>query len=72
MYVQNTTRKVKMGLPKRKYSYPDDLEEWEEFLNLAEDGTLKKFWRYLPLAKTDFESKVVLKLTDELVSRGLK
>lgn len=61
-----------LKLPRRKFRYPDNLEEWEDWLLDADDETLKKFWRYLPLAKTEFESKVILKLTDELVSRELK
>ena len=62
-----------MGLPKRKYGYPKDtdIEEWVQWLKDAEDETLKKFWRYLPYAKTPLESKFVLKLTDEIVSRDL-
>lgn len=58
--------------PKRKYNYPDDLEEWRTFLEReADDIVSKKLWRYLPRAKTKDESKVIAMLTEEMVSRGL-
>ena len=59
-------------MKRAKYTYPDDLEIWIQWLNDADDGALLKFWHYLPRAKTPFETKVIQKLTDELVSRNLK
>ncbi len=56
-----------MGLPKRKYEWPDDPELFREL----DDGVLKKFWRYAPSAKTEHETKCSMVLCDELVNRNL-